>query len=70
MRKGIAIFRVINPTSHGIELPVNKIVASVSDIHHDNVYMLDDLSTSTSSANAIHIHVSTDAHPHKKKQNI
>ena len=37
------ILRVMNPTSHDIELPVNKFFASVSDIHHDNVYLLDDL---------------------------
>ena len=66
VRKGRAFIRVMNPTSRDIELPVNKIVASVSDIHHDNVYVLDDSNTSTSSANVNHIHVSTDAHPQGK----
>ena len=66
VRKGRAFIRVMNPTSRDIELPVNKIVASVSDIHHDNVYVLDDSNTSTSSANVNQIHVSTDAHPQGK----
>ena len=61
------ILRVMNPTPHDIELPVNKIVASVSDIHHDNVYALDDSNTSKSSAYAIHIYLSTDAHLQEKR---
>ena len=61
MRQGKAFLRVKNPTSHDIELPVNKMVAPVSDIHHDH-----DSNTSTISANANHIHVSTDAHPQAK----
>ena len=61
------ILRVMNPTSHDIELPVNKIVASVSDIHHDNVYVLDNANISKSSAYVIHkIFLSTDAHLHEK----
>ena len=66
MRQGKAFLRVMNPTSHDIELPVKKIVASVSDIHHDH-----DSNTSTSRANANHIHVFTDAHPLAKNfQNL
>ena len=61
MRQGKAFLRVKNPTSYDIELPVNRMVASVSDIHHDH-----DSNTSTISANANQIHVSTDAHPQAK----
>ena len=60
----------MNPTSHDIELPVNKIVASISDIHHDNAYVLDDSNISKSSAYVIHKYLSTDAHLQEKNINF
>ena len=39
--KGKALFRVLNPTNKDVELPVNRVIASVCDIDNKHIHMLD-----------------------------
>ena len=41
VNKNKAIFRVVNPSDQNINIPVNRIVASVCDIDSEHVHLLD-----------------------------
>lgn len=65
VHKGKAFMRVMNPTPQDIELPANRIVASICDIDKNNVHLLDGSNpkSSQNSASVNQLHVSTDSSP-------
>ena len=59
VHKGKAILRVLNPTDTDIMLPMNRVVASASNVDLDNTYMLNDSCSTTYSAS---VNVVNDGH--------